>query len=190
MGLGGAQKYFGVTPDITVISKGIANGYPISAVVGKSEIMEAGAKTTISATYFPSTLGIAAALATLKKLEEKNGIAHIWGIAKQLVDGLNHIIETRKVKASVVGVPQMPFLIFGDDSLYKKYYKNQIYDSGDPGSEKDKALMKVFYNETIKRGIFFHPRHHWYSCLSHTEEDVKKTLQVSEEAMDIALKQV
>lgn len=190
MGLGGAQEYFGVTPDITVISKGIANGYPISAVVGKAEIMEAGAKTTISATYFPSTLGIAAALATLEELEEKNGIAYIWKIAKQIVDGLNQIIESKKVNAAVIGAPQMPFLFFGDDSKFKKHWKNQIYDGGDPGSEKDKAMMKAFYNETIKRGIFFHPRHHWYSCLSHTEEDVKKTLQASEEAMDIALKSV
>ena len=135
MGLGGAQEYFGVTPDINVISKGLANGYPISAVVGKSEIMAAGAKTTISATYFPSTLGIAAALATLQQLEEKNGIAYIWRIAKQIVDGLNQIIESKKVKASVVGAPQMPFLIFGDDSKFKKHWKNQIYDDGDPGSE-------------------------------------------------------
>jgi len=50
--------------------------------------------------------------------------------------------------------------------------------------------MKIFYRETIKRGIFFHPRHHWFSCLSHTEEDVKKTLQVAEQALDIVKKGV
>jgi len=190
MGLGGAQKYYGVTPDMTTLSKGIANGYPISAVVGKEEIMIAAEKTTISATYFPSTVGIAAALATIQELEDTNAIDHMWQIGKQLSDGLKDLIESRKVKAEVIGVPIMPFLIFGDKADYEKTWYEKIYEEGDPGTEEDKRLMNVFYSETIKRGVFFHPRHHWFSCLSHTDEDVKKTLQVAEQALDIAKKSV
>jgi len=190
MGLGGAQKYYGVTPDMTTLSKGIANGYPISAVVGKEEIMVAAEKTTISATYFPSTLGIAAALATIQELENTNAIDHMWQIGKQLSDGLKDLIESRKVKAEVIGVPIMPFLIFGKKENYEKVWYEKIYEEGDPGTEENKRLTNVFYSETIKRGIFFHPRHHWFSCLSHTDEDVKKTLQVAEQAFDIAKKSV
>lgn len=190
MGLGGAQKYYGVTPDMTTLSKGIANGYPTSAIVGKEEIMMAAEKTTISATYFPSTLGIAAALATIQELEHNNGIDHLWKIGKWLSDGLKDLIGSREVKAEVIGAPVMPFLIFGKKEDYEKVWYEKMYEGGDPGTEEDKRLMKVFYRETIKRGVFFHPRHHWFSCLSHTDEDVKKTLQVAEQAFDIAKKSI
>jgi glutamate-1-semialdehyde aminotransferase len=190
MGLGGAQGYFGVTPDLTAISKGIANGYPISAVVGKADFMEAAKETTISATYFPSTIGIAAALKTLQILEEKNAIQHIWNIAERLTNGLKELITVKKVRAAVIGLPQMPLLIFGDENNYKHHWKNWIYKKGDPGTPEDIKLMNAFYSETIKRGVFFHPRHHWYSCLSHSIKDVEKTLKASEEALDIAVKNV
>ena len=190
MGLGGAQKYYGVTPDMTTLSKGIANGYPISVVVGKEEIMMAAEKTTISATYFPSTLGIAASLATIQELEDINAIDHLWKIGKQLSEGLKDLIKSKKVRAEVMGAPVMPFLIFGKKENYEKVWYEKIYETGDPGTEEDKRLMKAFYSETIKRGIFFHPRHHWFSCLSHTDEDVKKTLQVAEQALDTAKKNI
>jgi len=189
MGLGGAQKYYGVTPDMTTLSKGIANGYPISAVVGKEEIMAASEKTTISGTYFPSTLGIAAALATIQELEDTNAIDHMWKIGEKLSQGLKDLVEEKKVKAEVIGLPVMPFLIFGGKEDYEKVWYEKIYEEkGDPGTKEDKRLMRIFYSETVKRGVFFHPRHHWFTCFSHTEEDVKKTLQVAEQALDLAKK--
>lgn len=188
MGLGGAQKYYGVTPDITTLSKGIANGYPISLVVGKRRIMRAAEKSHISASWFPSTIGIAAALATIKELEETNAIDHLWRIGQKLSDGLKDLIRSSKVKAEVIGVPPMPFLAFGSEEDNTKAWQEKIYAEGDPGSEQDKHLMRVFYSETVKRGVFFHPRHHWYSCISHSDEDVKKTLQAAGEALNIAKK--
>jgi len=190
MSLGGAQEYYGITPDMTTLSKGIANGYPISAVVGKEEIMAVAEKSTISATYFPSTLGLAAALTTLKELEDTQAIDHLWRMGKQLCDGLKDIIEGKRVRAEILGLPIMPFLIFGRKADYDKVWYERIYQGGDPGTEEDKRLMNSFYDETIKRGVFFHPRHHWFTCLSHTEDDVRKTLQVTEEALDIAKKKI
>jgi glutamate-1-semialdehyde aminotransferase len=190
MGLGGAQKYYGVTPDMTTLSKGIANGYHISAVVGKEDIMMASEKTTISGTYFPSTLGIAAALSTLEEMEKSNAIEHMWKIGEHLFKGLKDIIEDKKVRAHMLGLPVMPFLIFGNRVDYQKVWYEKLYEEGDPGTEEDKLIMKAFYSEAIKKGVFFHPRHHWFSCLSHTEEDVKKTLQVAEEALDFAISKI
>lgn len=190
MSLGGAQEYYGITPDMTTLSKGIANGYPISAVVGKEEIMAVAEKSTISATYFPSTLGLAAALTTIKELEDTQAIDHLWRMGKQLCDGLKDIIEGKRVKAEILGLPIMPFLIFGRKADYDKVWYERIYQGGDPGTKEDKRLMNSFYDETIKRGVFFHPRHHWFTCLSHTEDDVRKTLQVTEEALDIAKKRI
>ena len=190
MSLGGAQEYYGITPDMTTLSKGIANGYPISAVVGKEEIMAVAEKSTISATYFPSTLGLAAALTTIKELEDTQAIDHLWRMGKQLCDGLKDIIEGKRVRAEILGLPIMPFLIFGRKADYDKVWYERIYRGGDPGTEEDRCLMNSFYDETIKRGVFFHPRHHWFTCLSHTEDDVRKTLRVTEEALDIAKKKI
>ena len=121
MGLGGAQKYYGVTPDMTTISKGIANGYPISAIVGKMEIMEVSQKTTVSATYFHSTLGIAAALETIRQLEDKSVLEHLEKTGKKLSEGLKELIESRNVKATVFGIPQMPFLMFHCKMILLKF---------------------------------------------------------------------
>lgn len=200
LGLGGAQEYYGVIPDITTISKGIANGYPISVVVGKSEIMDAAEKTVISATYFPSTLGMAAALEVIRQLEDKKVLDHILMIAEKLGNGLKDIIESRNVNATIFGAPQMPFLMFGDreaniKSLNAQTMSNAATSAGGEDidsseNRKVEQLTELFYSETIKRGIFFHPKHHWFSCLAHTEEDVNKTLKASEEALDIAIKNI
>lgn len=190
MGLGGAQEYFGVTPDMATLSKGIANGYPISAVVGKDDVMAAVEQTIISATYFPSTLGLAAAVATLRELEDKNAIGHLWKIGELLADGLKNLVESKKIHAAVMGAPVMPFLIFGERKDYEKVWYEKIYHEGDPGSDKDRAFLNSFYSETIKNGVFFHPRHHWFSCLSHTEEAVEETLGVVDKCLDIAKKSV
>jgi glutamate-1-semialdehyde aminotransferase len=188
MGLGGAQKYYGVTPDMTTLSKGVANGYPISAVVGKGEIMDAVVQTTVSATYFPSTLGISAALATIDVMEKQNVIKHLWSIGRELADGLRSIVAQKKVNAHIMGESPMPFLIFGESKNYARIWYEEIYRKGYPGTAKDRLLMHTFFNETIKRGVFFHPRHHWFTCFSHTQKDVEQTLEVADQCLDIAIK--
>ena len=103
---------------------------------------------------------------------------------------VKEIVEEKKVRAEVVGMPVMPFLIFGKKSDYEKIWLAEVYERGDPGTDEDKRLMNAFYSETIKGGVFFHPRHHWFPCLSTSEEDVKKTLQVAAKALDIAKKSI
>jgi glutamate-1-semialdehyde aminotransferase len=104
--------------------------------------------------------------------------------------GLEEIVRSRKVEAKIMGLPVMPFLIFGKEKDYLKIWYEDIYRRGDPGTERDRVLMNAFYSETVRRGVFFHPRHHWFTCLAHTKEDVEKTLKVAEESLDSALKLV
>jgi glutamate-1-semialdehyde aminotransferase len=76
--MGGAQELYGVTPDLTVLGKAIANGYPISVVTGKKDIMSAtGSKLFISSTFFPNSEGFVAALKTIEILEQDKVIG-IW----------------------------------------------------------------------------------------------------------------
>lgn len=84
--LGGAQKLYGVTPDLACFGKAMANGMPISALVGKRDIMQRMNTPDVyfSGTFFGETLSIAAALATIKKLEDEDVIAKLHARGVQL----------------------------------------------------------------------------------------------------------
>jgi len=169
MALGGAQEYFNVIPDLAAVSKAIANGYPISAVVGKKEIMQTATKTRISSTFLVNSFPMVAALATLQEIVDKNGIQYMWQLGNELMAGLKEIIDEQGVDAQVIGAPPLPMLKFTDRNI-----------------EKRDALKKAFYTETTKRGVLFHPNHCWFLSLGHTRADVHKTLDVSRESMKVA----
>jgi len=79
--LGGAQKLFGVTPDLATFGKAMANGMPLSAVVGRKDIMrkaEPPNNIFFSGTMFGETLSLAASLATIEKMQRENVIDHLW----------------------------------------------------------------------------------------------------------------
>ncbi len=173
MAMGGAQEYFGIVPDLTAISKAMANGYPISAVVGKREIMQAAAKTRFSATFFVNSFPMVAALATINELEKRDGIRYMWALGKRLMQGLTEIMEEEGVEAQVVGVPPLPMLRFTD--------KDEKMREG---------LKAAFFSETTQRGVLFHPNHHWFLSLAHTEQDINRTLEVSRKSLKIAKKTI
>ena len=75
--IGGVYPKFGVEPDIVVYGKAMSNGYPMGAIVGRREVMDAAQSSFISSTYWTEGIGPTAALATIRKLEEKNVPAHI-----------------------------------------------------------------------------------------------------------------
>lgn len=168
---GGAQEYYQVIPDMATFSKAIANGYPLACVVGKSDIMEAASKSFISATFIPNSLEMVAALQTLKILEEENAVDHFFTIGGKLQDGFREIIYQQGLEGEVkvTGVPVMPYIEFcGNHEVNRLRLKNR------------------FYVEAINRGIFLHPNHHWFTCLSHSLKDVECTISACSESMKIA----
>ena len=83
--IGGAQKYFGVTPDLATFGKAAANGMPLSIVAGKREIMDAVDKQIfISTTFGGETLSLAAGIAVMQELSNKDVTARIWGIGQKI----------------------------------------------------------------------------------------------------------
>jgi glutamate-1-semialdehyde aminotransferase len=161
--LGGAQEYFKVVPDLACISKAMANGFPISAVVGKRDVMQAAGKTRFSATFFVNSFPMAAAIETIRELKEKDGVSRMWKVGERLTRGLCSIAEEQGVEMQVVGVPPMPMLKFTD---------------------KDETLRETlktsFFGEMAAGGILLHPNHCWFLSLAHTEKDVDKTLDVAQ----------
>jgi|WetSurMetagenome_2_1015567.scaffolds.fasta_scaffold32480_2 glutamate-1-semialdehyde-2,1-aminomutase len=166
LALGGAQEYFGVTPDIGVFGKGMANGYAIGMVTGRDDIMMANQKAYISSTFFYNSLPMAASLATINEIREKNVIPHIWRLGEKLQAGMRDILEKYDIPAEVSGPPPMPFLTFKSDA-----------------QKRHQERRRIFYTEAIANGIFLHPFHHWYIFFTHTDKDIETTLSVIEKTM-------
>lgn len=161
LSMGGAQKLYGVTPDLSVLGKAIANGYPISVVTGKKEVMMAAAdKLFISSTFFPNSDAFIAALKTIEILERDNVLENIWEKGERFMQRISALIDKHDVGAELTGVPPMFYITFKKD---------------DTGAYKGKR--KDFYTQMIRRGFFFSPYHHAYISFRHTPEDLELTLE-------------
>lgn len=94
---GGAQAYFNVTPDLSTFGKGLANGYPLSAIAGKSEIMDLMEDIFFSFTFGGETLSLAAALNVLTRLENEPIIDKLWETGNYLLDNLQKLIDDKNL---------------------------------------------------------------------------------------------
>jgi glutamate-1-semialdehyde 2,1-aminomutase len=113
---GGAQEYFGVTPDLATFGKGLANGFPLSALAGRRDIMMLMEDIFFSFTFGGEMLSLAAAKATLEKLKREPVIDTITARGQQLVEGLDEIITEHQLgeRFQVKGHPSWSFLIIND----------------------------------------------------------------------------
>jgi glutamate-1-semialdehyde-2,1-aminomutase len=165
--MGGAQARYGVTPDLATFGKAMANGYPISAVVGRREVMSAvESKVFISSTFFPNSLEMVAALKTIEILERERVPDKLWARGQKLLDRLGQVVAASGVPCALSGIPPMPFITFETDPQ-KKY--------------KDRRTL--FYTEVIRRGVFLQPYHHGYICYRHTDEELDTVVGTAEEAL-------
>lgn len=92
MSLGGAQSYYGVTPDLATFGKAMGNGMPISAVVGRADIMRKMEDIFFSGTFGGEALSLAAAIATIDKLERLDVTGRLWRRGAVLTEGMNKVI--------------------------------------------------------------------------------------------------
>jgi glutamate-1-semialdehyde 2,1-aminomutase len=95
--LGGAQTYYGVTPDIGCFGKAMANGMPLSAVVGRADVMDLMEDIFFSATFGGETLSLAASIATLKKLEKEDVLPKMETTSIRLANGVKEIFAAHKI---------------------------------------------------------------------------------------------
>ena len=172
LSLGGAQALYGVHPDISVLGKAIANGYPISVVTGKKNVMMAAAeKLFISSTFFPNSEAFIAALKTIEILERDNVLANIWEKGEWFMEKIQEILNKHDVGAELTGIPPMFYITFEKDET---------------GSYKGKR--KDFYTQMIRKRFFFTPYHHAYISYRHTEEDLNLALIAIDESLEFVKK--
>lgn len=169
LAMGGAQEFFGVIPDMATFSKALANGFPLSAVVMKKELAESAEKAYISATYFPNSMPMEAALVTIDEIQKHHLIKHMWKIGESLREGILGLRDRYDIPMTFSGLGPLLFMHFEED------FKNGMVQMGD--------VTKTFYSEMIQRGVFFHPIHNWYTCGAHTQKDVEVTLEAIEESL-------
>ena len=101
MATGGVQEYFGVTPDLAVFAKAIANGMPLSVYCGKAEYMDALKDAVVSSTYAGDALSLAAAVAVMKIYKEEPVIEHLWKTSQALWGGFNALAKQYSMPVSI-----------------------------------------------------------------------------------------
>jgi len=130
--VGGAHEYFGVKPDLAVLSKGIANGMPLSVYLGRADVMDACGKdgrAVISSTFAGEALSLAAAIACFKIYERENVVGFLWKQGRVMWDGLNEIFSRRGVGIRVAGLYPYGAFVYGEtdaEPFFRAAYRNGV----------------------------------------------------------------
>jgi glutamate-1-semialdehyde 2,1-aminomutase len=179
---GGAQQYYGVTPDIACVGKIVGGGFPLAAVCASADLMQPfdpgqdgkGDFISQSGTLNGNPIAAAAGLATLAELRKPGAYETIHGTGKRLMAGLTDLAQRSGLPAQVVGEPVVFDLIFTGEPVtdYRSLQK------------ADGALGRAFTTELIKRGVVKNTQK-MYISLVHSEQDVATTLQACEDALKV-----
>lgn len=166
--LGGAQEYYGVIPDIAAMGKAVANGMPLSIVAGKKEFMKEFDSIFFSMTFGGEACSIAAAIETVKELEEgKDRIyPHIWKQGGRLRKAFNKKAKALGLKAEMFGLGPR---------------HNVRFDTDDPTGCKD-----LFHQEMVKRGVLMGTQ--IYVTWAHKPRHISKTIEAMNESLEVVAK--
>jgi glutamate-1-semialdehyde 2,1-aminomutase len=165
--LGGAQQYLHVQADLAAYGKAMGNGHPISALVGRRDILSKLSDTKISSTYFAEPGSMAAAIATIEILRDTDALDHVWRLGEMFQNELKTLTSRFGSSIEVVGYPPMPFMRFQSGDATTLY-----------------AVEQQFYSKTTADGLLLHPNHQWFLSAAHTTGDIYQALEVIELALD------
>ncbi|MFX1443656.1 MAG: aminotransferase class III-fold pyridoxal phosphate-dependent enzyme [Promethearchaeota archaeon] len=161
--VGGIHLKYNVEPDIMVVAKAMSNGYPMAAVVGKENIMDAAQTSFISSTYWTERIGPNAALATIRKMQKENVPSHLYNIGDMIGKGWQKLAEKHSLEIEIL--PPKPMITIS----FK--YENAL------------EIKTIFTQEMLKRGYLAGPT----VCVSysHTKEIVNEYLQAVDDVFKI-----
>jgi len=161
---GGMHLTLGVTPDIAVFAKALSNGFPMSAIVGRDEVMDAAQQTFISSTYWTESIGPTAAVATLARLEQLDVARHVGEIGTLVRAGWAAAASRHGVPAKVIGIPALCILSFDAGNI-------------------SRALMTLFTQEMLARG--FLAAGAFYPTYAHQPDLVTRYLEAVDEVFGL-----
>ncbi len=177
---GGAQEYYGVTPDLCALGKAVGGGFPLTAVAGREEIMS-GFDASSPGDGFVLQIGTlsgnpvasAAGLATLEILREPGTYEKLFATGQQLKDALQRLLNEAEIPAVVAGEAPL-FEVFFTDGEIQDHRSTLL---------ADKEMLRRFNNLLLERGIFKGDSK-FYLSTSHTQRDVEETVEAFESAVD------
>jgi glutamate-1-semialdehyde 2,1-aminomutase len=176
LGMGGAQAFFGVTPDLAIFGKAIANGYPISVFAGRQQWMQwvADGKVIHAGTMNSGNPSVAAALATLEVLVRDQVHSKLFVLGQRLMEGLNQAAQEAQLTVLIQGPGPMFHMGFTAREKVRDFRETLDYD---------KAAYAQFVGEMHERGIRLIGRGLWYISGAHTEEDIERTIETAREVL-------
>jgi glutamate-1-semialdehyde 2,1-aminomutase len=164
---GGAHLLYGMEPDIVVFAKALGNGYPMAAVIGRADVMQAAQSTFISSTYWTERVGPAAALAMIRKHRRCEVSTHLVRVGKAVQDGWRSAAQSSGLALDVGGIPPIGHFSFqGQLKLAAKTLFTQMM------LERGFLATGAFY------ATFAHQDDHVHAYLDATG-DVFKTIAMS-----------
>ena len=154
-----------VKPDLSTWGKAIANGHPISALLGSEVARAAAATIYVTGSYWFSAAPMAASLATLKLIAETDYLERTIALGERLRTGLDEAATRHGFALRQSGPAQLPLIMFDDDPTSAKGY--------------------LWNNALLKRGVYFHPWHNMFICAAMTEADIDHTLTAADDAFKV-----
>jgi len=179
MAPGGAQEYYAVKPDLATFAKAVANGFSLSLLAGREEIMQItkpGGGVSYSGLYNGNQISLAAASATLNILRGGDVQRHLQNLTERLTKGFTEISEDAEIPVRIQGLAGQFQVYFSDHEIVDYRTATAI----------DEDLFRVFQGALMKRGIYTLPMptfHHGISA-AHTDKDIELILQVFSEALE------
>jgi glutamate-1-semialdehyde 2,1-aminomutase len=179
---GGAQDYFGVTPDLVTLGKILGGGFPIGAFAGKKQIMEMIAPSGDvyqAGTFNGNPISITAGLETLKQLD-KNFYNELNIKGKKIRTGIEDILQDAALEYHVAGL----------SSMFQLYFTDKVVRNYSQAKSADTEKFSRYFHTILKNGVFVPPSQ--YECcfisIKHSTENIIKTLEVIEEGIKLAEK--
>ena len=163
LSVGGAHALYDVYPDIAVYGKAMSNGYPMAAIVGKRDVMDAAQSTFISSTYWTDRIGPAASIAAINKMQENDIPSHICNIGDMIRAEWKKLAQEHNLNIHLEGISPLPTFIF-------EY-------------EESQALHTLFTQEMLDRGYLASKS--VYVSYAHNEDNVGRFMESVDEVFGI-----
>ncbi len=177
---GGVQELFDIKADLCTFAKAIGNGYPLSVVAGREDVMRRiGDGVVHGGTFTAHSVSLAAAAKTLEILDETSALADIEASGRRLQAGLSEILDARGIAHSFTGHPALMGLFFAETAPAN--YREWVHS--------DYEFYDTLAPELHNQGVLVEPdsREPWFLCESHNMESISETLDKFERAVDITL---
>jgi len=179
LGLGGAQQYYGVLPDLTVLGKILGGGLPIGAITGREDIMEhldskkyeGDNLSYLGGTGIGNTLSVTAGYATIEELKRTDPYSNLDRLGQRARDGLHEVFERSGINAQITGL----------GSTFGCHFTNEPVRNIRDVERGDASLTQRFHGILLENGIFTLTPHLIHGCIStaHNSEDIERLIAVA-----------